>query len=254
MTTQSECHFFKKLFKLSFIVQVQKLRNQRSLFILKSATMKRLILYISLAAMALGLNSCYREENIRPQDPIREYSFIEDFNDDRNGWSFADPANLAYGVVSNGTFKFDYNDDYSESYYVAQNFGFNPNRDFTISSKLGSDNMMGILFGYNENNGAYGYTFTIDYDGYFALYDEGGNGYGSNIAALVTPRTNNRVNINGDWNVLTIEQRGNRWYGYVNDYQVFDISAQRIRGKGVGFMDVARTRGEVDYLDVYWYQ
>lgn len=211
--------------------------------------MKKIFLFVPLIFI---LSSCLRENNIRPQNPLREYSFIEDFNNDRNGWSFADPANLAYGVVSNGTFKFDYNDNYSVAYYVAQDFGFNPNYDFTITTKIGSNNNMGLLFGYNDQNYSYGYTFTIDYDGYFALYDEGGNGYGDAITTLVEPQTNNRVRYNGDWNTLSIEQRGSRWIGYINDYQVFNIRAQNFRGSGVGFMVVANTQGEADFIDAHW--
>jgi len=213
--------------------------------------MKNLRLTFGLFSLLL-ITSCARDNHIRPQNPVREYSFIEDFNDDRNGWSFADPVNYAYGVVSNGTFKFDYNDDYTQAYYVAQDFGFNPYNNFTITTKLGSNNNMGLLFGYNEATNSYGYSFTIDYDGYYALYDEGGNGYGPDITTLVAPQTNNNININGDWNVLTIKQVGNNWIGYVNDYQVFTINAQNFKGNGVGFVDIANTQGEVDYIDVHW--
>lgn len=210
------------------------------------------LLFTSGILMSLIFSSCVRD-NIRPlPPPVREYAFIEDFNNDNRGWSFADPVHFAYGVVSNGTFKFDYNDDYPESYYVSRGFGFNPYNDFTISTKIGSNNNMGLLFGYDERNYSYGYTFTIDYDGYFALYDEGGNGYGPDIETLVEPQTNNRVNINGNWNVLTIEQRGNRWIGYVNNYQVFNIAAQNFKGSGIGFMNVANTQGEADFIEAHW--
>lgn len=215
-------------------------------------TMKNLRYALGLFSLLL-VTSCVRDNTIRPQpNPIRQYSLIEDFNNDDMGWSFADPVNYAYGVVSNGTFKFDYNDDYTQAYYVAQNFGFNPYNDFTITTKLGSNNNMGLLFGYNESNNSYGYSFTIDYDGYYALYDEGGNGYGPDIQTLVEPQTNNYVNINGDWNELSIKQIGNRWIGYVNGNQVFSLNAQKFRGNGVGFVDIANTQGEVDYLDVHW--
>lgn len=113
---------------------------------------------------------------------------------------------------------------------------------------------MGILFGYDNQKGAYGYSFTIDYDGYYALYDEGGNGYGADLTTLVGPETGNFVNPNGDWNQVKIVQSGNHWIGYVNNVQVFDIQAQNIVGTGVGFVDVAQTQGEADYLEVHWYE
>ncbi len=88
--------------------------------------------------------------------------------------------------MSNGTFKFDYNDDLSEAYYVSKNIGFNPYNDFTIYTRIRSDNNIGLLFGYNGNSGSYGYSFTIDYDGYYALYDEGSNGYGPDIQTIAS--------------------------------------------------------------------
>jgi hypothetical protein len=112
---------------------------------------------------------------------------------------------------------------------------------------------MGLLFGYQEN-GAYGYSFTVDADGYFALYDEGGNGYGPNIQELVPLQTNNYVNGNQDWNEVSVEQQGSRWIGYVNGYQVFDIAAQNFKGNRVGFVVVPNTQGEADYLEAYWYR
>jgi hypothetical protein len=208
------------------------------------------------ASFLLFLFSSCRKDRVRePVYPTpQEYIFTDDFNNDNNGWSFADPSNYAYGVVSNGTFKFDYNDNYYEAYYVAHDVGFNPNNDFTIQARIGSDNNMGILFGYDANNGTYGYSFTVDYDGYFALYDEGGNGYGTDIQTLVAPQTRSFVNYNGDWNDLEIDQRGSRWIGYINNQQVFNVSARNFRGSALGFVVVANTRGEADYFEAHWLQ
>ena len=113
---------------------------------------------------------------------------------------------------------------------------------------------MGLLFGYNGATNSFGYSFMIDYDGYYALYDEGGNGFGPDIQELVAPATNGNVFINGDYNELRLEQRGNRWIGFVNDVQVFNIEAQPLRGTSVGFVNVAFTQGEADYLQVDWLQ
>lgn len=204
-----------------------------------------------IACIALFTASCVRDDGPGPYPP-QPYTYNEEFNNNNNGWSFADAANNAYGVVSNGTFKFDYNDDLSEAYYVSKDIGFNPYNDFTIYTRIGSDNNMGLLFGYNRSNGSFGYSFTIDYDGYYALYDEGGNGYGPDIQEIVAPATNPNVNRNGDWNELRLEQRGNRWIGYVNNTQVFNVPAQGLRGTNVGFVDVKFTHGEADYLQVDW--
>lgn len=216
--------------------------------------MKKSTLFILTAVLFLSACSPDRRRNPEPQYPVQEYVFDEEFNNDRNGWSFADPINYAYGVVSNGTFKFDYNDDLSEAYYAAKFFGFNPYNDFSIEARIGSNNNMGILFGYDDQQGANGYSFMVDYDGYYALYDEGGNGYGQQLVALVGPETGNFVRPNGDWNDVRIVQNGNRWIGYVNDLQVFNIEAQNMVGNGIGFVDVALTNGEADYLEVHWYE
>lgn len=214
--------------------------------------MRYLSAITGLLLLTVVAASCTRDNRRPPGPVIREYSFVDDFDNDRNGWGFADGVNVAYGVVSGGTFRFDYLDDYYEAYYVAQDVRFNPYDDFTISARIGSDNNMGLLFG--KSGDAYGYTFTVDYDGYYALYDEGGNGYGPDIVELVPPRTNNYVHYNGDWNELTIEQRGARWYGYINGVEVFNIEAQNFRGNQIGFMVVPFTQGEADYIEAFWYR
>lgn len=216
--------------------------------------MKKSTLFILTAVLFLASCTPDRQRYPTPQYPVQEYVFNEDFNNDRNRWSFADPANYAYGVVSNGTFKFDYNDDLFEAYYAAKFFGFNPYDDFSIEARIGSNNNMGILFGYDDEQGAYGYSFMIDYDGYYALYDEGGNGYGQDLFELVSPETGNFVRPYGDWNDVRIVQNGNRWIGYVNNVRVFNIEAQNMIGNGVGFVDVAYTNGEAEYLEVHWYE
>lgn len=211
--------------------------------------MKKLFSGFAIAGTIILASSCGRD-NV---GPIYDYrTFVDEFSDDRNGWSFADQANLAYGVVDNGTFQFDYNDDLSPAYYVSKDVGLNPNNDFTIQTRIGSNNNMGLLFGYSGSTGAYGYSFTVDANGYYAFYDEGGNGYGPDIQTIIPPTTNSFINGNGQFNDLKLEQRGNRWIGYINNYQVFNIERQNMNGYNVGFVDVSNTQGEADYLQVDW--
>lgn len=212
--------------------------------------MKRLFSVLGIAGLILFASSCVRDDGPQPQP----YTYNEEFNSNNNNWSFADPANYAYGVVSNGTFKFDYNDNLTPAYYVSKNIGFNRYNDFTIYTRIGSNNNMGLLFGDNSSVGSYGYSFTIDYDGYYALYDEGGNGYGPDVQTIIEPSSNAYAYGNGDFNELKLEQRGNRWIGYVNGYQVFNVPAQNLKGTNAGFVDVANTQGEADYLQVDWIQ
>lgn len=219
--------------------------------------MSKLFSAFTLAALFIfSLSSCSRDDRYNPYPPApQKYTYDDEFDNNSNGWAFADAANQAYGVVSNGTFKFDYNDNASEAYYASKNIGFNYYNDFTLYTRIGSNNNMGLLFGYKENSQTYGYSFTIDYDGNYALYDEGGNGYGPNVQTIVAPNNSTGAGrANGDWNDLRLEQRGSRWLGFVNNIQVFDVPAQAMKGTNVGFVNVALTQGEADYLQVDWLQ
>ena len=210
------------------------------------------ILFLLGFGFIVGTSSCVKRDRfIAPS--LVPYYFVDDFNDNRNDWQFADGNNLAYGVINNGTFKIDYNDDLSEAYYVSRGINLNVANDFTLSTRIGSNKNMGLLFGYNGATGSYGYSFTVDYNGYFALYDEGGNGYGADISAIVPATTRSFVRLNGDWNELKIEKRANRWYGYINGVQVFNIGGQNLKGNGVGFVVMSNTQGEADYIQAEWY-
>ena len=213
--------------------------------------MRKVISILSITGLSIFASSCIRDDGPQPYYP-QPHTYTEEFNNNSRGWAFEDPANYAYGEVSNGTYKFVYNDDLDEAYYVSKTIGFNRYNDFTIQTRIGSNNNMGLLFGDNSSVNSFGYSFTVDYYGYYALYDEGGNGYGPNVQEIVPRTTNANVNINGDWNELRLEQRGNRWIGYVKNVQVFNVPAQTLRGTNVGFVDVKLTEGEADYLQVDW--
>jgi hypothetical protein len=215
--------------------------------------MKKVFSILSIAGLSIFATSCVRDNGPGPYQPQR-VTYDEEFNDNSRGWNFADAASFAYGVVSNGTYKFDYNDDLQEAYYASKPIGFNQYDDYTIQTRIGSNNNMGLLFGDNSSIHSYGYSFTVDYDGYYALYDEGGNGYGPNVQTIVAPATNSNVFINGAFNELRLEKRGQRWIGYVNDVQVFNVAAETLKGTNVGFVDVKNTQGEADYLQVDWYE
>lgn len=212
------------------------------------------LLFLFVAGIVLTTTSCVKRDYYEPAPVLQPISFVEDFNDNSNNWQFADGTNLAYGIIGNGTFKIDYNDNLHEAYYVSKSIDMNIYNDFTLTTRIGSNKNMGLLFGYNAVNNNYGYSFTVDYDGYYALYDEGGNGNGGNISAIVPKTKASFVNRNGDWNDLKIEKRGNSWIGYINGNRVFNVAAQRLSGGMVGFVVVSNTQGEADYIQADWYE
>lgn len=219
--------------------------------------MRKFVYFIGLP-LILFLGSCYRSThyNHNPDPPIYDdtYYFTEDFNNNKNRWAFDDPINYAYGEVSGGTYKIEYLDDYYPAYYISQDFPFNYNDNFIIEAKIGSDNEMGLLFGFDDRKGAYGYSINIDYYGNFRMFDEGGNGYGDDVTEIYPYSTSSVVRDMGDWNTVRIRQRGTTWIVYINDYEVFRMPAQNLRGGGVGFVLAAFTQGEVDYLDISGYR
>jgi hypothetical protein len=214
--------------------------------------MKNILL--SFAALIILVNSSCRKRNDYSGPTLYPYSFVEDFDNNRNDWQFADSRNLAYGIISNGTFKIDYNDNLLEAYYVSKAININIYNDFTLTTRIGSNKNMGLLFGYNSATGSYGYSFTVDYNGFYALYDEGGNGYGNNIYAIVPRTSQGFVNRNGNWNDLRVEKRNKRWIGYINGNQVFNVAAQNLKGGSIGFVVESNTQGEADYVQADWYE
>ncbi|HTO14305.1 MAG TPA: hypothetical protein VLZ83_00940 [Edaphocola sp.] len=214
--------------------------------------MKKVSLYI-IVSLGLLLSSCYRE-TINPHPPNNNtFTFVDEFNDNRNDWAFADQVNDAYGVIdrNRGTFSFNYLDPMGIAYYRSKTLNFNPDRDFVVTTKIGSDNLMGLLLGFDDASGVYGYSFTVDYDGNFALWDEGS--YNRDISAIINTTNSNAVNLDGDWNEVSIRQEGTLWKGYINGVRVFAISAPYLNKGSLGFMIVGDTRGEADYIEATYY-
>jgi hypothetical protein len=185
-------------------------------------------------------------------DGLIAYQYVDEFNNNSGNWAFTDIRNAAKGRISNGTFKFEYNDNRAQAYYVSKDIRFNPYYDFTVESRIGSDNNFGMLIGYDAATGRYGYSFTVSYDGKYAFYDEGGNGYGGEISEIVAPRYSSVVNDYGDWNTVRVEQRNYKWIGYVNNTKVFTIPAQKLNVGSVGFVCIPYTKGEADYIEANW--
>lgn len=206
---------------------------------------------ILLIAATIGIgtfSSCIKFE-VDPGAVSTVYTFSDDFNNNFNDWNFSDNANDAYAVVSNGVLNFSYLQN-GTAQYLAKDLYMNTYKNFEVQTKFASDNTMGLLIGYDGYSRTYGYTVTIEPNGYVALYDEGGNGYGNNITEVVPRRYSNNVNRNGAWNEVRFEQQYNRWVVYINGYEEFSVSSRNIKYGSVGFMVTGNTRGKADYLDV----
>lgn len=214
------------------------------------------VLLITLAGLGLALTSCYKDR-VDPFPPGNgggnTYTFVDEFDNNKNDWSFADQVNDAYGVISGGTFSFNFLDPNGIAYYRSKDIRFNPDKNFTIETRVGSDNNMGLSFGFDDDRGAYGYSFMVSHDGYYALWDEGGNGGSTDIEQIVPPTYSNLVNPNGNWNDLKIAQVGNNWEGYLNGTRVFTVRARYVVKGSVGFVIVGNTRGEADFIQADFY-
>ena len=120
------------------------------------------------------------------------------------------------------------------------------NSDWLIQTRISNNNAMALSFG--AGNGEFGYTFFIDADGYFAVYDEG-NSQEASVALIDWTTTNT---IRSTWNDLEIEQTGNTWTGYINGTEVFRMAARPMFGDRVGYSVVHNTTGYAEYLTVKW--
>jgi hypothetical protein len=212
---------------------------------MKTRTYLKPLLFILVAAFSLTGCIIHDDDYYNTQpDPVGYYNqFNEDFNNDVRGWSFDDPLDSAYALVTNGTYKFvDYS--YTGGYNIAAvTTGARTDRNFLVQTRMSSNYAMALIFGASNND--YGYSFFIDEQGYFAVYKEGFP------AQTVIDWTFNSA-IRADWNDVELEQVGNYWYGYVNGVKVFQTQAQNIYGSQFGFMVYPGTTGYADYLTVKW--
>jgi len=202
------------------------------------------------SVLSLSLSSCFTSDYYEPTpDPTPigyQKIFNDEFNRDNYGWGFNDYYSDAYGEVYNGMYSLSYYGPSGNSYSSTIPVNFNSNRDFLIQTGISSNYAMALNFGASSKD--YGYSFFIDADGYFAVYDEGT----ANIAprTLIDWKASNAIDY--DWNDIEIEQIGNRWYGYINGMQVFELPAYQLYGSDVGFLILGGTEGYADYLTVKW--
>jgi hypothetical protein len=207
--------------------------------------MKRLSILALL--LIIGLSSCVFHDDDYVVPPVGyQYSFIDDFNNDRNRWSFHDDANNASVFISSGLLHYDYHPFNNGTNTVAVSTGMHTTHDFDIQTRFRSDNAMALVFGVSQSE--FGYSFFIDDRGYFAVYDEGN----ASIQPIPLIDWSATGAVRPGWNDLELEQAGSSWVGYINGVQVFQLPARTLYGNQVGFMVLANTAGDADYVDVKW--
>ncbi len=201
-------------------------------------------------AISVGLSSCVIRDdyyNATPASPF-QYNFSDDFNGDVNGWSFRDGANRASVYFSNGQLHYDYHPFDNGTNTVAVSTGMRTGTQaFDIQTRFRSDNAMALVFGVSPSE--YGYSFFIDDRGYFAVYDEGN----ASLKAQAIIDWSQSGAVHQGWNDLELQAtRNGSWIGYINGTQVFQIPARTVYGTQIGYMVLANTNGDADFMDLAW--
>ena len=172
------------------------------------------------------------------------YTFDEEFNGaDNYGWNFTDAADSAYASIINGNYQYvDYSSAKSNMSVVST--GANTAGNFTVQTRLQSNNMMGLIFGASSSDN--GYALYIDGSGNYSLYKEG-TGVASTV---IIPSTPDGSAVKKGWNTIEVDQVNNNWTGYINGTQVFQVAARTVSGDRFGFKVLPGTIGYADYLIV----
>lgn len=214
--------------------------------------MRKSRLFILFAVASIFFSSCVKDDYYSPQPtpqppPVGyRYTFNDNFDYDSHNWSFSDPANQAYVDVNRGTLNYSYTPANDGTNTVAIQTGADLRYDFLIQTSMRSDYAMGLAFG--VSNSDYGYSFFIDDQGYFAVYREGTAGTGP--TTILDWQQSSAIR--AGWNDIEFEQVGNYWSGYANGTKLFQIPAQALYGTKMGFITLAGTTGQADYLTVQW--
>ncbi len=172
------------------------------------------------------------------------HSFDEEFNGgDNYGWSFTDAADSAYASINNGSYQYvDYSTVKSNMSVVGTSI--NVQNNFTVSTRIKSNNIMGLIFGASSSSD--GYAFYVDTAGNYSLYEEGST---VNSSIPIIPSTQDSLHAHkNDWNVLEVDQANGVWTGYINGTQVFSMAARSLSGGSFGFKVLPGTIGYADYL------
>jgi hypothetical protein len=191
-------------------------------------------------------NTNPNNNNYNNQGTTTNTVFDEEFNaTDNYPWTFTDATDSAYASISNGSYQYvDYSTKLSNMTVVGT--GVNVQNNFTVSTRIMSNNIMGLIFGASSSSN--GYAFYIDTAGNYSLYQEG---TGSGASTVIIPSTQDSLYaVKKSWNVLEVDQTNGTWTGYINGTQVFSMAARSLSGNNFGFKVLPATIGYADYIIV----
>lgn len=206
---------------------------------------------VMVIVLSGSMSSCVQENYYDTPPPANnntntQYTFDEEFNgSDNYGWSFTSVADSASAGISGGSYEYvDYGSLKSSLSYVYT--GNKVQNNFTVTTRIKSNNVMGLVFGVTSASN--GYAFYIDTAGNYSLYQEGN---GTNASIPIIPFTQDTLYAHkNDWNTLQLDQANGVWSGYINGTQVFTMAARSLSGSGFGFKVLPGTTGYADYLTV----
>jgi len=174
------------------------------------------------------------------------YVFDEEFNvADNYGWAFTDPTDSAYATVTGGSYEYvDYSTTKSST--TVMSTGINVAGNFTVTTRIKSNVIMGLIFGASSTSP--GYAFYIDTAGNYSLYAEGSGTTAS--TPIITSTQDTLYAAKDNWNILEMDQTNGVWTFYINGTQVSSMAARAISGDGFGFKVLPGTTGYADYIVV----
>ena len=217
---------------------------------------KHFLAAIGLALLGTSLFTSCEQKNYYQVEPNNNnnnnnntgypYSFDEEFNGaDHYNWTFTSATDSAYASISNGNYQIV---NYSFSNFINSIVATNANTsgNFTVQTRIKSNNMMALVFGASSSD--YGYALYVDSMGYYSLYKEGSN---SVAATVIIPSTQDTLYATKkDWNTLEVDQVNGNWTGFINGTQIFQMTARTVSGSSFGFKLVPGTVGYADFLVV----
>ena len=194
----------------------------------------------------------YTNESLESYSGIPEFNktnfFIEDFNNNDNGWPIKNEAYKYESIISNS----EYYINVTSTQYMYSLWSDKTNEDFDldsdknfeieISAKISyaaNENHSGIAWGRSESSQFYYFGFTRNYHII---------GYRTSSWNRWQPGTVGYINQSPQYNKLTIRKVGSMYYFFVNEQLVHTHSFKEFYGNMLAIYAGSQTTLIVDYL------